>query len=99
MDQFGIMVGNNSYYTDKANGYIEKNWGKSIPTRYVWAQVNDSMKNSFVFSNATVPMLGKSAEGFFAVFYYKGKEYRFSTVEFSKMLNFTADGDSFKTAF
>lgn len=75
-----------AYTFTNAKGYIEKDWGTSFPKAYVWAQANPWKESSVVFSYATVPMLGKSATGFFLVVYHQGEEHRFSSIEGAKML-------------
>lgn len=91
-----VNINDNEFNIQNANGYIEKDWGTSFPQKYVWAQANDKSKNSVVFSYATVPMLGKYAKGFFLVFHIDNKEYRFSTIEGSKLVSFENDDKSFK---
>lgn len=89
-----INIGNKKFYLEGALGYMEKDWGASFLSRYVWVQANDSNKNSLVFANASVPVLGSQATGFFAVLHFQGQEYRFSTVEASKIYAFQADKTS-----
>lgn len=91
-----VNINDNEFNIQNANGYIEKDWCTSFPQKYVWAQANDKSKNSVVFSYATVPMLGKYAKGFFLVFHIDNKEYRFSTIEGSKLVSFENDDKSFK---
>lgn len=88
-----VNINMNQMDIHQANGYIEKDWGTSFPSKYVWVQTNFHNGDSIVFSNATVPVLGKNATGFFLVLHYQGQEYRFSTVERSRMLAFEADDE------
>lgn len=90
-----ISINNKTFNIDGI-GYMEKDWGTSFPKKYVWTQGSDVLENSVVFSNATVPILGRYATGFFLVILHNDKEYRFSSIEGSKMLSFEADHNSFK---
>lgn len=51
---------------DGARGYIEKDWGHSMPSAWVWAQSNSFPRqgDSLMFSLARVPWLGGSFPGF-----------------------------------
>lgn len=90
-----LQIANQSWKIQDADGYIEKDWGTSFPKKYVWVQANDWEKSSVVFSYATVPMLGKYAKGFFLVLHHDGKEYRFTSIEGSKLTDFHVSKDSF----
>lgn len=91
-----VSLDNKTYDIDGI-GYMEKDWGTSFPKKYVWTQGSDVLGNSVVFSNATVPILGRYATGFFLVILHNDKKYRFSSIEGSKMLSFEADHNSFKS--
>ncbi len=91
-----IKIGNQAWKVQEADGYIEKDWGTGFPKEYVWAQANDWKKSSVVFSYATVPMLGKYAKGFFLVLQHDEKEYRFSSIEGSKLTDFHVSQDAFQ---
>lgn len=75
---------------DLANGfgYIEKDWGTSFPSEYIWLQCNH-FENSDVkitFSAANIPLLGFSFRGFFCSLIVDDKEYRFATYNKSKLI-------------
>jgi hypothetical protein len=91
-----LQFDNQSWIINDAVGYLEKDWGTGFPKEYVWAQANDWENSSMVFSYATIPMLGKYAKGFFLVLIHNGKEYRFSSIEGSKLTFFHALKDSFE---
>ncbi|QWC00185.1 hypothetical protein KHQ88_01060 [Mycoplasmatota bacterium] len=69
-------------------GYIEKDWGKSFPSQYVWMQSNHfkDPHTSFMFSHATIPFLGFSFPGLIVNLRLNEKEYRFATYNFSKVI-------------
>lgn len=50
-------------------GYAEKDWGTSLPSRWVWSQSNNfpTEGDSFMFSLARVPWLGSAFDGFLCV--------------------------------
>lgn len=71
---------------DKGKGYIEKDYGKSFPGKYVWIQSNNFSDDdtSLMFSYAKIPYLGLKFNGFITNLIYNNKEYRFATYNFSK---------------
>ncbi|GAB1484581.1 hypothetical protein MASR2M78_33990 [Treponema sp.] len=64
-------------------GYIEKDWGKSMPEAWIWLQSNsfDMVVEpaSLSFSLARVPWQGKAFNGFICLLLAGGKEYRFAS--------------------
>lgn len=90
-----LRIGEREWKVREAAGYMEKDWGRSFPREYVWAHANGWEKSSFVFSYATVPVLGRFAKGFFLVIHHEGEEYRFSSIEGSRMLHFKVTDDAF----
>jgi hypothetical protein len=64
-------------------GYIEKDWGTSMPQSWVWVQSNNfeavQGPASLFFSLARVPWRGKAFNGFISILYVGGHEYRFAT--------------------
>jgi tocopherol cyclase len=66
---------------DDGRGYIEKDWGKSFPSAYIWMQSNHftSVGTSLSASIAIIPWLGSSFRGFIIGLVHKGELYRFAT--------------------
>lgn len=62
-------------------GYAEKDWGRSFPSSWVWAQSNHFEREgvSFVVSVAKIPWMGKSFVGSIAGLRLGGELYRFTT--------------------
>lgn len=63
-------------------GYIEKDWGRSMPTDWVWTQCNhfdDEQEASLMVSVARIPWLWYHFPGFLSFFRVHGKVYRFAT--------------------
>jgi hypothetical protein len=62
-------------------GYIEKNWGRSMPKSWIWFQSNHFQPDdvSITFNAGRIPCLGGSFIGFIVVFRYKDRIFLFST--------------------
>lgn len=73
-------------YKDEVS-YIEKDWGKSFPSKYIWLQSNHfkNEKTSFMFSYAVIPFKLFFFKGLIVNLIYDNKEYRFSTYNRSKI--------------
>jgi hypothetical protein len=67
-------------------GYIEKDWGQSFPSGWVWMQTNhfDQPGISLTASTAVIPFLGTSFIGHIVGFWYHGVLHRFATYLGSK---------------
>ena len=72
---------------ENSKGYLEKDWGKSFPSEYVWLQSNhfSDSDTSFMFSYATIPFIGFKFKGLIANLILKNKEYRFATYNLGKV--------------
>lgn len=68
-------------------GYIEKDWGTSMPEAWIWMQSNhfQTENTSFMLSLANVPWVGKSFPGFLGFFLHKGKPHLFATYNGAKI--------------
>jgi len=62
-------------------GYIEKDWGSSMPSSWIWIQSNhfNETNSSFMLSVANVPWAGKSFTGFLGFFYHDNQIFHFAT--------------------
>jgi hypothetical protein len=62
-------------------GYMEKDWGASFPSAWVWMQTNHFAQphTSLTASIATIPWLGSSFRGFIIGLWTDGLLYRFAT--------------------
>lgn len=76
---------------DHGKGNIEKDWGRSFPSGYVWMQSNhfSEQRISFMASIARIPYLGRSFTGFLAGFLYEDRLYLFSTYNRAKLKDLT----------
>jgi len=61
----------------KGRGYMEKDWGTSFPSSYLWVQANhfEDPDTAFMISVAHIPFGLFSFTGVIANLHYKGKEY------------------------
>lgn len=77
-------------------GYIEKDWGTSFPSEYIWLQSNHFEVNntSIMISVARIPFLGLEFQGFICNLILDGREFRFATYNNSKIIKYICSGDS-----
>lgn len=70
-----------------ARGYIEKDWGHSFPSAWIWMQCNGFQEKdvSLMVSIATVPWMFSSFKGFIIILHCKGKRFDFATWNFSSI--------------
>ena len=68
-------------------GYIEKDWGLSFPSAWVWTQTNHfkTANVSLTASAANIPWRGSSFRGFIAGLWLQGKLYKFATYTGAKL--------------
>jgi tocopherol cyclase len=83
---------------DGGKGYLEKDWGKSFPRAYIWAQTNhfSNPELSFILSIAKVPLINIEINGFLCVIWYKGTFYKFTTYTNAKIRLFEINSDRIK---
>jgi tocopherol cyclase len=62
-------------------GYIEKDWGSSMPESWIWMQSNHFSETgtSFMLSVARIPWIRRTFTGFLGYFLHKGKIITFAT--------------------
>ena len=92
-----LTINDKNYNFNNSIGYIEKDWGSSFPTSYLWSQANDfENKNASLFlSVATIPLSLFSFTGFICSFILDNKEYRFATYNGSKIINYKTSKNNF----
>jgi tocopherol cyclase len=83
---------------NNGKGYIEKDWGSSMPEAWIWMQTNhfEQSGTSFMLSIAKIPWIGKSFTGFLGFFFHQGKLYPFATYTGAKVEKID-QGDEFIT--
>lgn len=91
-----LTINDSAYHFDQGNGYIEKDWGNSMPSAWIWMQSNNfsSSQSSFMLSIANIPWLGKSFTGFLGFFLHNGTIHRFATYTHAKLKLQTSGKDS-----
>jgi tocopherol cyclase len=72
-------------------GYIEKDWGQSFPSAWVWTQTNhfERFGTSLTASIAVIPSLGRAFPGFIVGLWHGGRLYRFATYTGAKVEKLT----------
>jgi len=81
---------------DGGKGYMEKDWGKSFPTAWIWTQSNhfSNPNLSFMFSIAVIPFLGMHFNGFLSALWHEGEFYKFATYTRAKVRSIEIEVDS-----
>lgn len=75
-----LQVNGDSWEFDNQIGYIEKDWGRSFPSRYVWIQGNHfGEAAAFMLSVADIPFLGLHFEGVICQLQLPDKPLRLAT--------------------
>lgn len=71
-------------------GYIEKDWGISMPSSWIWMQTNHFDRNGISLSGsiAKVPWLGNYFTGYIFGFLCDKKLYKFTTYSGTKVTGF-----------
>jgi len=66
---------------ENGRGYIEKDWGRSFPSAYIWIQSNhfDQPGISLMASIANIPWFSRSFRGFIIALWLHNRMYRFAT--------------------
>ncbi len=98
-DLAGSLSINNSLVDfSEGKGYSEKDWGRSMPSAWVWMQTNHFQQPgvSFMLSVAKIPWLGSSFTGFLCVLLLDGKIHRFATYTGAKITSLDIGDESVK---
>lgn len=76
-----IVIGEDKHVFQWGNGYIEKDWGESFPSSWIWMQSNsfEEKGDSFMLSIAVIPWLGSSFIGHLAILRIGGETINLST--------------------
>ncbi|MEP4146071.1 MAG: tocopherol cyclase family protein [Halioglobus sp.] len=83
---------------DNGRGYIEKDWGRSFPRGYVWAQSNHFEEDgvSISASVARIPWISGSFPGFLVGLLLRGRLYRFTTYTGARIEQLSVDDHSYR---
>ncbi len=76
-----VRFNDREYGFDNGIGYIEKDWGRSFPSSWIWMQANpfQTSDSSFMLSVAKVPWMGMRFTGIAGFLSYDNTVYRFAT--------------------
>lgn len=83
-----LSVNGNEVGFDGGKGYIEKDWGRSMPSDWIWIQSNHFQQDpgaSLMISLARIPWLTGHFPGFLSFLLADGKLYRFATYNRSQV--------------
>jgi len=82
-----LKIGSDQIDYSNGHGYMEKDWGHSMPTDWIWIQCNnfEISGTSLSLSVARVPWLGFAFNGFVIGLLHQGKLYRFTTYTGAKV--------------
>jgi hypothetical protein len=82
-----ITMNNEVFDFNKGKGYIEKDWGSSMPSSWIWMQSNNftDTGSSFMLSVANIPWMGNSFTGFLGFFYHNHEIHHFATYRSSRL--------------
>lgn len=84
---------------DGGRGYAEKDWGRSFPSAWIWAQTNHfgpagtaSPGTSVSISVARIPWMGGSFVGYIVGLVHDGELHAFTTYNGAKVRSFSLSG-------
>lgn len=85
--QGSLTINGTLHSFDQGRGYIEKDWGRSFPSYYIWIQSNHFKEEgvSIMASLANIPWLGTKFDGYLIGFLWNKKLYRFTTYTGAKI--------------
>lgn len=72
---------------EDGTGYMEKDWGNSFPSSWIWLQSNhfEDRSTSLMLSVAKIPWCKRSFKGFIVGLWCKGRLYKFATYTGAKI--------------
>lgn len=91
-----ICLNNKFFNFNNGCSYIEKDWGTSFPSSYIWCQGNEFFKSNsnFMLSVAKVPFSFINFSGIICDLCFDGKEYKFATYYGSKLITYNVSKSS-----
>ena len=90
-----LVVEGEKFDFTNGRGYIEKDWGQSFPSAYIWMQSNHFSKQgiSIKVSVAKIPYLGYSFVGFIAGVWLGDRLIQFTTYNKSSIIKSVIDSE------
>jgi tocopherol cyclase len=85
-----VEIKGKTHLFSKGHGYMEKDYGRGFPDRWVWVQCNNFGQNevSVMFSAGKVSWTGISFSGFICSLTCNGRSYLFSTYSLSRITRY-----------
>lgn len=95
-----VDVGGERVEMGGGRGYIEKDWGRSMPSAWIWMQTNhfDEAGVSLTGSIARIPWFGRAFTGHIFGLYLRGRLYRFTTYTGARIDRVEMAGDQVQIA-
>ncbi|MGI5850039.1 MAG: tocopherol cyclase family protein, partial [Christensenellales bacterium] len=81
-----ISFNGNQLLFDKADGYIEKDWGEAFPESWIWMQCSNK-ETAMMCAIASIPYSIFRFTGLICVLLADGVQYRFATYNGAKILS------------
>jgi hypothetical protein len=100
-----IQLGQHPRTNISGIGYLEKDWGQSFPSIWIWGQANQWISTSPIsaslfFSFAIVPVgLGVELPGFLVIFEHNNQFYHFNTYLLSIVHNLVVNNSTNQLSF
>lgn len=93
--QGSLELNGESFDWSGGDGYIEKDWGTSFPSAWIWMQSNcfPSHQHACMLSVAKIPFLGKTFTGFLGFVLVGDRLIRFGTYTGAKIIKLHNDGE------
>jgi hypothetical protein len=91
-----VSVNGEQFVFDGGRGYVEKDWGRSFPSSWIWAQSNnfDQPGVSITVSVAKIPWMTGSFVGNIAGLLLDGTLHRFATYTGARLVCLATDANS-----
>lgn len=96
-----IEINNKKLKFEDGIGYIEKDWGTSFPKDYIWCQGNnfENPNTSLLLAIADIPLKVINFRGFICVLKVENEEFKFTTYNNSKLIQYDLTNDPIEVAF
>lgn len=91
-----LTINGRSLDFTNGRGYIEKDWGQSFPSAWIWMQTNhfETVGTSLTASVAMIPWRSTQFRGFIVGFWHEQQLYRFATYTGAKTESLTATANT-----
>ena len=83
-----LRINDTNIVFNNGKGYIEKDWGRSFPSSWIWMHSNHFLNPnlSFTFSIAKIPFLNLKVNGFLCIIWNQNRFYKFTTYTGAKII-------------